>query len=99
VKATVPERTGRQGPPRQSRPAKGMERPVRLRLVADHGRLLPQQQAVLRQAVPRQEPQRQAVPERTPIRLTRRGRVVATAAVVMLVGAASLALVLWMPMR
>jgi hypothetical protein len=35
------------------------------------------------------------VPERTPIRLTRRGRVVITAAVVLLVGAVSLALVLW----
>jgi hypothetical protein len=35
------------------------------------------------------------VPERTPIRLTRRGRVVVAAAVVLLAGAVSLALVLW----
>jgi hypothetical protein len=37
------------------------------------------------------------VPERTPVRLTRRGRAVVTMAVVMLVGAVSLALTLWVP--
>jgi hypothetical protein len=115
VKATVPERARRQGPPRQSHPA-GMAHPAtRLRLVADHGRLLPQQQAIPRQAIPRQAIPRQAVPrraparqvtarpgriprnpvpERTPIRLTRRGRVVVAAAIAMLIGAVSLALAL-----
>jgi hypothetical protein len=129
VKATVAERTRRQQTrrqdvPRHGHPA-GMAHPAtRLRLVADHGRLLPQERAVPRRppqeravprrpprerAVPRREPARRViarpgripdnnpVPERTPIRLTRRGRVVVAAAVVLLVAAVSLALVLWVP--
>lgn len=98
----------------------GIARPAtRLRLVADHGRLLPREQAVRRQAAPRRavprEPARRVatrpgkvpyrpVPERVPIRLTRRGRVVVAAAVVLLVGTVvllvgvvSVALVLWVP--
>jgi hypothetical protein len=73
----------------------------------------PRQRALPRQpprqrAVPRREPARRVaarpgrtpynpVPERTPIRLTRRGRVVVTVAVVLLVAAVSLALMLWVP--
>jgi hypothetical protein len=136
VKATVAERTGRQQTRRQGMPRQGMPRQgvpghghpagmahpaTRLRLVADHGRLLPGEQAVPRRpprqrAVPQRPPRQRAmprraparpvtarpgripdnqVPERTPIRLTRRGRVVVAAAVVLLAGAVSLALVLW----
>jgi hypothetical protein len=84
---------------------------TRLRLVADRGRLLPREQVVPRrppgeQAVPRREPARRVtarperisynpVPERTPIRLTRRGHAVVAAAVVLLVTAVSLTLALW----
>lgn len=88
----------------------GTARPAtRLRLVADRGRLLPREQAVRRppreRAVPREPARRVAarpgripdtpVPERTPIRLTRRGRVVVAAAAVLLADAVSMALVLW----
>lgn len=114
MKATVPERTGRQQTSRQGVPGHGypagMVRPAypahqaRLRLVADHGRLLPREQAVPRQAVPR-TPARQVtarprriprgpVPERAPVRLTRRGRIVVVVAVVLLVAAVGLALLL-----
>jgi hypothetical protein len=101
----------RQGVPGHGHPAGMAHPATRLRLVADRGRLLPREQAVpqrlpRQQAMPRRVPARPVtarpgrvpynpVPERTPIRLTRRGRVVVAAAVVLLVGAVSLALALW----
>jgi hypothetical protein len=113
VKATVAERTRRQqtrghgvpghGVPGHGHPA-GMAHPAtRLRLVADRGRLLPREQVM-----PRREPARRVaarpgripynpVPERTPLRLTRRGRVVVAATVMLLVGTVALALALWAP--
>lgn len=69
-------------------------RPRYLRLVADGGRLVPQPPA--QQARVRREPVRPVAPRqsaaRTPVRLTRRGRLVVTAAAVLIVGAVAMAL-------
>jgi hypothetical protein len=119
VKATVENHTGRPSAVRRGT----AHQATRLRLVANHGRLLPREQAGMRREPvrsrsvrprPPERPPAQGapvrrvaaaprkishnpVPERIPVRLTRRGRAVVTAAVVMLASAISLALVLWVP--
>ncbi len=88
-------RRGRAGQ-RPGRPDSPAARPLPLRLVADGGRLVPDasgEPAGAGQGPVRTQPRPRAVPERPgPVRLTRRGRIVVTAAAVLAIGAASMAL-------
>ena len=81
-------------------PSADRRRPRYLRLVADGGRLVPeppdQPARVRREPARPAAPRRAAAPRqaaaRTPVRLTRRGRLVVTAAAVLIVGAISMTL-------
>lgn len=88
-----PGAAGRTAAVRRRQP-RGRQAP--LRLVADGGHLVPPPPSPEREpAAPQHAAPPQAVyqvPRATPVRLTRRGRIVVTAAVVLAIGAASLAL-------
>ena len=73
------------------RTRRGAARPTSLRLVADGGRLLPQEPGQGRAPI-RTAAVRDATAARTPVRLTRRGRLVLTGAGVLAIGVVSLVL-------